>query len=195
MTPKPWTVQSSRLVLDNRWLRVRADHCLTPSGVPVAPYYVLEYPDWAHAVVFSSAGEVLIVRQYRHGSGSVCAELPGGVVDPADLSPQDAARREVREETGCEALDWHALSAARPNPATHANMLHTFVAYGGAISHAPALDAAEEIAVEWATVPALLAMIDSGEFCQAQQIGTVFLALRHAGALSLHGSPRFTHSE
>lgn len=185
MTLMPWTVQASRLLFSDRWLRVRADDCTTARGIVVAPYYVLEYPDWAHAVVFSSEGEVLIVRQYRHGSGGVCAELPGGIIDPSDESPLAGAQREVREETGYGSPQWHALSHARPNPATHTNMLHAFVAYDAVRLTSPAPDAAEEIEVDWVSVPALLGMIDDGTFCQAQQIGSVFLALRHTGLLSL----------
>ena len=189
MTLTPWTVQASRLVLSDRWLRVRADDCLTAQGVPVAPYYVLEYPDWAHAVVFNDEGEVLIIRQYRHGSGCVCAELPGGIIDPSDETPLAGAQREVREETGYAARQWHALSSSRPNPATHSNTLHAFVAYNAARLSAPAPETTEEIEVGWVSVPALLSLIDDGTFCQAQQIGSVFLALRHAGLLSLSMPP------
>ncbi len=189
MTLLPWTVQASRLLLHDRWLRVRADDCMTAQGAVVAPYYVLEYPDWAHAVVFNSAGEVLIIRQYRHGSGGVCAELPGGIVDPSDESPLAGAQREVREETGYSGTQWHALSRTRPNPATHTNTLHAFVAYDAVRLSLPAPDTAEEIEVGWVSVPALLSLIDDGTFCQAQQIGSVFLALRHAGLLLFSAHP------
>lgn len=185
MTLAPWTVQASRLLLDDRWLRVRADTCTTAQGVTVAPYYVLEYPDWAHAVVFNAAGEVLLVRQYRHASGCRCTELPGGIIDPGDASPLAAVQREMREETGVDATRWHLLSSARPNPATHTNTLHAFVAYDGRAVSAPAPEAAEDMQTFWVPVPALLALIDDGTFCQAQQIGSVFLALRHAGRLSV----------
>lgn len=189
MTLLPWTVQASRLLFSDRWLRVRADNCTTAQGVAVAPYYVLEYPDWAHAVVFNALGEILTIRQYRHGSGCICAELPGGIIDPSDESPLAGAQREVREETGYSATQWHALSSARPNPATHTNTLHAFVAYDAALVSPPAPDAAEEIEVGWVSVPALLALIDDGTFCQAQQIGSVFLALRHAHLLSFSPHP------
>ncbi len=122
----------------------------------------------------------------------MCAELPGGIIDPTDKTPLAGVQREVREETGYTASRWHALSSARPNPATHTNTLHAFVAYDAVLSAPPDLDTGEEITVEFVSVPALLAMIDNGTFCQAQQIGSVFLALRHTGLLSVHAHPFLT---
>jgi 8-oxo-dGTP pyrophosphatase MutT (NUDIX family) len=57
---------------------------MTPSGVAIAPFYLLEYPDWVHVIAIDTDDHVLLVRQYRHGYGGPNLELPGGVVDAAD---------------------------------------------------------------------------------------------------------------
>ncbi len=49
MVLKRWKVTASRYLLRDQWLTVRADDCVTETGATLAPYYVLEYPDWAHA--------------------------------------------------------------------------------------------------------------------------------------------------
>ena len=59
---RPWRVQASRLALVDRWIRVRADDCLTAEGVEVAPFYVLEYPDWVHVVAVSPDQQILLIR-------------------------------------------------------------------------------------------------------------------------------------
>lgn len=45
--------------------------------------------------------EVILARQFRPGPEEVLMDMPGGVVDPGE-APADAARRELREETGFE---------------------------------------------------------------------------------------------
>ncbi|PWB82401.1 MAG: NUDIX hydrolase, partial [Methylocystaceae bacterium] len=47
-TLRPWEVRASRRLLHDRWISLRADHCVTQRGVVLDPYYVLEYPDWVH---------------------------------------------------------------------------------------------------------------------------------------------------
>lgn len=65
-----------------------------------------------------------------------------------------------------------------PNPATHTNTLHGFLARGVTSAAAPAPDATEAVTHEFLTVPAILDMIETGEFAQAMQVATVLLALR-----------------
>ena len=64
-----WRVTGSRYVHKDRWIAVRADDCVTEDGVSVAPYYVLEYPDWVEIVALDADDNLLLVRQYRHGVG------------------------------------------------------------------------------------------------------------------------------
>ena len=163
MLLKRWQVTASRYLLRDKWLTVRADDCLTETGAKVAPYYVLEYPDWAHVAAFDDDGRLLVVRQYRHALGRVCVELPGGVIEEGE-APVRAAQRELTEETGHAAEHWEPLGAFSPNPATHTNTVHGFLARGVTPITAP--------------IPALWDMIETGEFAQAMQVATVLLALR-----------------
>jgi 8-oxo-dGTP pyrophosphatase MutT (NUDIX family) len=177
MSLKPWTVEQSRYIVRDRWLTVRADDCRTESGEAVAPYYVLEYPDWAHVVAFDEHGRLLVIRQYRHGVGRVCAELPGGIVDVGE-SPLAAAQRELREETGYGGGLWESLAAFSANPATHTNTQHSLLAQGVSRITEPCLEATEEIQSEFVTIPVVLDMITRGEFAQGLHIASVLLALR-----------------
>src|SRR4051794_32365072 len=62
--PKPWTVKNSRDVIRDRWVKLRADDCVTAEGVEIAPYYVLEYPDWVHVVALDDEDHIILVEQY-----------------------------------------------------------------------------------------------------------------------------------
>ncbi len=178
---RPWTVTASRYLLRDRWLTVRADDCVTQSGAAVAPYYVLEYPDWANVAAFDEAGRLLVVRQYRHALGRVCVELPGGIVEAGDASPLTAARRELAEETGYGSDHWEALGAFSPNAATHTNTFHGYLASAVRFLAAPRPESTEDMTHEFISVPTLLELIATGEFAQGMQVATALLALRRLG--------------
>lgn len=179
-----WTVEASRVVHHDRWITVRADDCRTPAGVAVAPYYVLEYPDWVHVLAVTDDEQVVLVRQYRHGLGAPCWELPGGAVDAGETAAM-AARRELREETGYAADALEPLLSTSPNPATHANRYHAFLARSATRSGPPAPDAAEELELELGlfTATELLALIDAGDFPQVAHVATALVGLRRLGWL------------
>ena len=164
---------------------MRADTCETPGGVSVAPYYVLEYPDWVHLVALDSERRLVIVRQYRQGIGRVLAELPGGGMEPSDVSPLETARRELLEETGCAANEFIDLGPLAPNPATHNNRVHTFLALNAHPVAAPKLDLTEDIAVDFVTWDEVLALVRSGEFAHALHVASLFLAQNYLASRSL----------
>ena len=71
-------------------------------------------PDWCNIVPLTRDGEVVMVRQQRHGIGEETLELPGGMVDPEDASPLEAARARALEETGYRAASWSRPASSRP---------------------------------------------------------------------------------
>lgn len=179
---RPWTVAASRHIVRDRWIRIRADDCVTAEGVPIAPYYVLEYPDWVHVVALDAEDRVLLTRQYRHGLGRVSLELPCGSVEPDDAGPEEAARRELLEETG-HGGDFTLVGRYSPNPATHSNTLFVFLARNATRLRDPEDDPGEVVHHEFAPLADLARLIDSGAMTQAMHLGSLFMALRHAGLL------------
>ena len=51
-----WKIKASKYLIKNRWLTVRQDHVVMPSGVEMDDYYVLEYPDWINVLAISEDG-------------------------------------------------------------------------------------------------------------------------------------------
>jgi ADP-ribose pyrophosphatase len=88
-----------------------------------------------------------MVRQRRHGIEAETLELPGGMVDPEDASPLEAARRELLEETGYRAATLEPLGKIAPNPAMQTNWTHSFLARDVELVGAPTLDGGEDIDV------------------------------------------------
>ena len=183
-TLKPWTVTASRIVLADRWIRLRADSCVAPSGDVVDPFYVLEYADWVHVVALTDDDRLVMNRQYRHAAGEVHLELPGGVMDAADADAIEAGKREFREETGHAAAEWRHVVSLRPNPATHTNRVHTVLALGAYADGAQNFDNGEEIAVELVPVAELLRSIREGAVQQSTHVASLLLALNMAGRIA-----------
>jgi len=90
--PSAWTVRESRTLVHDRWLSLRAQTVVTGEGAVLAPFYLLDFPDWAQVVALTPDDRIVLVRQYRHGIGRVTLELPGGIVDPGETPLEAAAK-------------------------------------------------------------------------------------------------------
>ena len=95
-----WQIENSKYLINDKWIKVRADKCVMPNKKIIEPYYVLEYPNWVNIVAVTENNEVILVKTYRHGIGKELIELPCGLIDNTDNSPLKAAKRELLEETG-----------------------------------------------------------------------------------------------
>ena len=179
---RPWKTEKSRYLLKDRWLTVRADRCITSDGVEVDPYYVLEALDWVHILAMDSDKNILIVRQYRHAAGIITVEVPCGEIEPGE-SPVEAAKRELKEETGGAAERFEKLGSFYPNPARLNNRIHTFLAFDIKIIGKQALDETEQIEYEFVTIHKLLKMIETGEFSQGLHVASVLMGLRKLGLI------------
>jgi len=173
---RPWSVRSSKYILKDRWITVRADKCLTKEGILVSPYYVLEYPDWVHMVVIDKKQRVLTTRQYRHGIKRIITELPCGTVASRDKSPIASAKRELLEETGYTGT-FTLVGKMSPNPANHANNVYTYLVTNPVVKQKPQHDPFEVLTYRFIDMKLLFKLIDKGEFAQAIQVGSLFLAL------------------
>ena len=128
--PKPWKVLRSEYLFRRPWLTARKDCVQLPSGVINEEYYVLEYPTWIKVIALTPEGKMVMIRQYRHGLGRTCYELVAGVMDPTDATPEEAARRELMEETGYGGGRWLPFTVLSPNASACNNVSHCFLALG-----------------------------------------------------------------
>lgn len=160
--PSAWQRQDSEQLADCRVFRVRRDRSENPRGGHVHDFYVIEAPDWINVVPLTSAGEVVLIEQYRHGAAEISLEIPGGMVDEGE-SPHEAAGRELLEETGYEASEIIYLGKTRPNPAIQDNWIHTFLARGVEFRHEPTFDTTEHTVVRLVPLERIPSLIADGK--------------------------------
>ena len=172
---KPWQIVDSRYLVQDQWMRLRADTCELAAGKTLDPYYVMEERDWVHVVAVGETGDVLTVRQYRHAAGVFCTELPGGIVDEGEM-PVAAAMRELKEETGYAAGAWESLGSLFANPARQTNRVHLFLARDLSVAGPQSLDESEEIAFGFLSPSEILRQIREGSFSQSLHVASFFMA-------------------
>jgi 8-oxo-dGTP pyrophosphatase MutT (NUDIX family) len=170
---KAWTQVATKTLLDLRILKVEEVTAVSPKTGRAHPFYVFDSVDWVNVLPITAAQEVVFVRQYRHGSGTISLEIPGGMVDPGE-APEIAAARECLEESGFEATNLKSLGTLAPNPAVFNNFLHTFVAENVTPIRAIQNTATEETEVVLVPVSELKDRLRSGEINHALVAATIW---------------------
>lgn len=122
-----WKTLKSEYIIRRPWLTARRDTVQLPSGVVNDEYYVLEYPTWVNVIAVTTGGDMVFIRQYRHGLGQTGMEIVAGVCEEGE-PPEAAARRELLEETGYGNGSWSEIMTVSANTSTMNNVCHCFLA-------------------------------------------------------------------
>ena len=179
-----WKTLSQKYVLQDRWIRVRADVGQMPSGQIIEPYYVLEYPNWANVTAITPEREIVLVRQYRHAYGEAILELPGGGVDAGEPE-MEAVQRELLEETGYVGDKWEEIARTSPNPANHNNLSISFLCLNAKRVAEQQLDTGEEIEVVLMPVEEVKQLLNENKIVQSMHVTSLFYAFRQLEQLHI----------
>jgi len=166
MALKPWTKLGRSDLLVTRIFKLYAERWVSPRTGNEHTFSVIDSPDWVNVVAFDTQGRLILIRQFRFGTGSFTLEVPGGMVDPGE-DPRVTAERELREETGYRAGSIVDLGFIYPNPAIQNNKAHMFLAENCVLEGAAQLDAGEDIEIALYSLDAGLAALASGEISHA----------------------------
>src|SRR5208282_6355889 len=132
---RPWKKLHSTLIGDFRIFKLRSDVKISPRTGREHDFFVLDSVNWVNVIAVTPDQQLVMVRQYRHGSGTVELEIPGGMMDPHETDPVATAVRELREETGYEGENARLLGRVHSNPAILNNTCFTILVENCRLKH------------------------------------------------------------
>jgi 8-oxo-dGDP phosphatase len=122
-----WPVAGSVVLARARIVTLKQDDVQLPDGELVVRE-VVEHPGAVAIVAIDEADRVLMIRQYRHPVRSMLWELPAGLRDVPGEPPLETARRELLEEAGYQAGDWHELADYLSSPGISTEQVRVYLA-------------------------------------------------------------------
>jgi ADP-ribose pyrophosphatase len=161
---------SGKRVYTGRVLNVDVDTVQFPNG-STGELEMVRHSGASAVVPFLSDPEsddpqLLLIKQYRYAAEEFIYEIPAGKLDKGE-KPEDCARRELREETGCTAERIEHLYTFYTTPGFTDERIHAFIATGltrGEASH----ERDEFMTLETVRLSRALEMIQSGELKDAK---------------------------
>ena len=161
-SPQPWERLSSREVAEYEMFRVREDRSRSPKDGETHAFQVAMSPLGVAVVALTDDGRLLLVEQFRHGTRELSLELPSGLVDEGE-TPEAAARRELREETGFEGGEPRVLGCFELNPSWQKTTVHAVLVRGAARDGEKEEDEGEDIRVRVLPVAEVRRRVLAGE--------------------------------
>lgn len=156
----PWKKVDSKSLGDFRIFTIRSDRKISPRTSEEHDFYVIDSVNWVNVIAVTADDQLVMVEQYRHGSNTVELEIPGGMMDSGDPSPEHTGARELREETGYAGSEAKRIGEIFPNPAIMSNVCYTVLIENCQCVHELSFDTGEDLItrlVPIAEIPALVA--------------------------------------
>lgn len=167
------------IAYDGHFLKVSRDRVKLPDGKITQREYI-RHPGAVVILALFDDGRVLLERQFRYPNDQVFIEFPAGKIDPGEASLA-CAKRELEEETGYTATDWHFVCTIHNAIAYSDEHLDLFLARGLTAGDAK-LDDGEFLETFTATIPEMLEMVKRGDITDVKTvIGTFWLEKIAAG--------------
>jgi len=174
---------ATRRVYSGRVLNLDIDTVRFPNGTQ-GELEIIRHPGASAVIPFlSDPGgddpEILLIRQYRYAAEKYVYEVPAGRLDPNE-APDHCARRELREETGCEAERVEHLYTMYTTPGFTDERIHIFMATG-LIRGQDAREVDEFIEIETMALSRALRLIEQGEIQDAKTALAILYAAGFRG--------------
>lgn len=133
-------------------MKIRQDVVELPNGKILDDYFLYEEGDVAMVVPVTEKGEFVLVKQYKHASDDIMIEFPAGYVDEGE-KPQEAAIRELKEETGYSGNEITPLTQLINAPTKVVSNIYIYLALNVKQTHDPRRNQDENEEIELLILP------------------------------------------
>ena len=180
---RDWEILEEKKERDYKIFSIREERAKNPRNGAVRDIVVLDFPEWISVIPLTPDRQVVMVRQYRHGVREILLEIPGGLMDRDDPSPEAAAMRELREETGYTTDKVTLIGSLYPQPAVQSNRYHIFLAEDARKTSETSFDEGEDLETVLVPLKDIPGMIKKGEIRHAMVVTAFYYLALHTGAL------------
>jgi 8-oxo-dGTP pyrophosphatase MutT (NUDIX family) len=180
-----WKVVASDIVIETPHLRLRRDQVELPDGRRIGDYFVRESRGFTIVFVLTPDEHVVLVRQYKHGIGTVVLELPAGGIDAGE-DPAACARRELAEETGyvADPPELELAGSFIQDPTGSSTRYHVYFGRNARPLLATDFDVTEDIDVVLVPLRDLRGLLRDGTIDVGTQVASIYYVLDRLGILS-----------
>lgn len=172
-----WKMLDSRVIVDTPWLTLKADRCITQSGVEIPNYYWFEGHHYVLVLGTTIDGKVILIEQYRHGAKEVLLEFPSGLIEEGE-ELLETAKRELKEETGYAAEEIIFERGLFTSPAISDKKGYLCFAKNLIKVGEQELEPTEHINVRLVDFDELQKLVDNNELRSAVSTAAVLLAMQ-----------------
>lgn len=189
-----WELINEEHIIQDQWIDFRRNEYKLPDGQTITPVYNYSKHSFSLVVATDRSGNFICVRQYRHGIDEITTEFPAGGIEYAkkeDVAGEpcitkkniiasedeafEAAKRELREETGYTSDNWTHLLTIPANATISNSNVHIYSATDCTLSASQELDDTEFLNVVLLNETELLSAISGGDFKQALHVLAYYL--------------------
>ena len=172
--PEPWPKLGSKPLGDFKVFRIRSDRLRSPRTGREHDFFVIDSVNWVNVIALTPKRQLVMIEQYRHGSGTVELEIPGGMIDARDVSPEAAGVRELREETGYAGENPYIIGQVFPNPAIMSNTCFTVMVKNCRLQHPVEFDHGEDLVTRLVPVAEVPKLVATGKIKHSLVIAALY---------------------
>jgi ADP-ribose diphosphatase len=171
---RPWKKISSRPMGDFRIFTIRSDLKISPRTGREHDFFVLDSVNWVNVIARTPDQQLVMVEQYRHGSNTVELEIPGGLMDANEVSPEATGQRELREETGYEGENAQIIGRVFPNAAIMSNTCFTVMVENCRCVHPVEFDHGEDLVTRLVPIADVPRLVAAGEIRHSLVVAALY---------------------